>query len=251
MKESPDIAALSALIGDPARANMLMALMSGLALTAGELAREAGVSAQTASAHLAQLREAALIVVEVQGRHRYHRLAGPDVAEALEGLMGLASRLGRLRTRPGPRDDALREARVCYDHLAGEMGVRLFEALVRQGSITMKPQGLAISENGRQRFAAEGLDVAKLESGNRPVCRACLDWSERRSHLAGALGSALLMHFLTRNWAKRQEKGRAILFTPEGMRRFERFCDTGPTPAEAAQNPPIRRTSAHSSSVTG
>ncbi len=135
MKEGPSIASVAALIGDPARANMLAALMSGRALTAGELAREAGIAAPTASGHLARLREAGLVLVEAQGRHRYVRLAGPEVAAVLEGLMGLSARDGRLRTRPGPRDPALRTARVCYDHLAGEWGVRLYDALLADGRL--------------------------------------------------------------------------------------------------------------------
>jgi DNA-binding transcriptional ArsR family regulator len=156
MREGPDIAALAALIGDPARANILTALMAGMALTAGELAREADVSAPTASAHLAKLREAGLIVMEVQGRHRYFRLAGAHVAEALEGLMELAARTGRLRTRPGPRDAAMRFARVCYDHLAGAMGVRALEALVGRGIVVATADGLGLSSAGRERFRAKG-----------------------------------------------------------------------------------------------
>jgi DNA-binding transcriptional ArsR family regulator len=221
MREGPDIAGLAALIGDPARANMLTALMSGLALTAGELAREANVTPQTASAHLARLREARLVLLEVQGRHRYFRLAGQDVAGALEGLMELAARTGRLRTRPGPRDAAMRLARVCYDHLAGELGVRLHEALIQDGSIVATGDGLGLTPSGRARFVAEGIDVTSLERRGRAVCRACLDWSERRHHLAGPLGAALLRLVLERGWAKRDAGGRAVRFTPKGRAALE------------------------------
>jgi DNA-binding transcriptional ArsR family regulator len=223
MKEGPDIALLASLIGDPARANMLMALMSGMALTAGELAREADVTPQTASGHLAKLRDAALVIMEVQGRHRYFRLAGPDVAGALEGLMELASRTGRLRTRPGPRDGAMRKARVCYDHLAGEMGVHLHEALVEQGYVIATRDGLGLSPAGASRFRAEGIDVKAMTVRGRAVCRACLDWSERRHHLAGALGAALLNLFYARGWARRDGKGRAVIFSPHGLAAFQRF----------------------------
>ena len=199
MKEGPSIASVAALIGDPARANMLAALMSGRALTAGELAREAGIAAPTASGHLARLREAGLVLVEAQGRHRYVRLAGPEVAVVLEGLMGLSARDGRLRTRPGPRDPALRTARVCYDHLAGEWGVRLYDALLADGRLDAAGGSPVLTPRGRAFFAAEGIDLAAPASSRRPLCRACLDWSERRPHLAGALGRAILDHALARH----------------------------------------------------
>lgn len=223
MKEGPDFSSLAALVGDPARANILVALMSGMALTAGELAREAGITPQTTSAHLTKLVEARLILVEVQGRHRYFRLAGQDVAIALEGLMVLAARTGQLRTRPGPRDAALRAARVCYDHLAGTKGVRLYEDLMSLGALVATSGGLGLSAAGRARFLAEGIDLAALEGRSRPLCRACLDWSERRDHLAGALGAAILGLILDRGWARRDTQSRAILFSREGERRFGAF----------------------------
>src|ERR1700743_732143 len=130
MKAGPSIAPIATLAGDPARANMLSALLGGKALTASELASEAGVTAQTASSHLAKLEAGGLVAVAAQGRHRYLRLAGADVAEMLETMMGVAARTGHLRTRPGPGDPAIRKARICYDHLAGEMGVSMFDALV-------------------------------------------------------------------------------------------------------------------------
>lgn len=223
MKEGPDIAALAALLGDPARANMLAALMSGKALAAGELADEAGVTAQTASGHLKRLIDARLLVVEIQGRHRYYRLAGPDVAEALESLETLAARTGSMRTRPGPRDQALREARRCYDHLAGAAGVALHDALVAQGLVVLGPEGVTLSQAGRARFAAEGIDLPALEARNRPLCRTCIDWSERRPHLAGALGAALMAMILARGWAKLDPTSRAVRFTDTGRARFEAF----------------------------
>lgn len=221
MREGPDIASLAALLGDPARAAMLTALMGGQALTAGELAAEAGITAPTASAHLARLGEAGLVVREVQGRHRYARLAGPEVAEALEGLMGLAARTGRLRTRPGPRDEAMRQARVCYDHLAGSLGVRLHDALVAGAAVVAAPEGLALTPGGRAWLAAQGVDVGALEAKRRPLCCACLDWSERRHHLAGSVGAALLDLVLHRGWARREPGSRAVVFSVAGLARFE------------------------------
>jgi DNA-binding transcriptional ArsR family regulator len=223
MKEGPDIASLAALIGDPARANMLMALMSGMALTAGELAREAAVTPQTASAHLGKLQDDGLVLLEVQGRHRYFRLANQDVAGALEGLMELAARTGRLRTRPGPRDQAMREARVCYDHLAGEKGVAMHAAFVAQGLVIATSNGLGLSAAGASRFRAEGIDVDTMERRGRSPCRACLDWSERRHHLAGPLGAQLLQLLFRRGWAKRDAASRAVVFSINGARRFAAF----------------------------
>jgi DNA-binding transcriptional ArsR family regulator len=223
MKEGPDIAGLAALIGDPARANMLSALMAGMPLTAGELSAEAGVTPQTASGHLARLVGAGLLFVEVQGRHRYYRIAGPDVAEALETLGVLAARTGRLRARPGPRDEALRAARRCYDHLAGASGVALFDALLRNGDIAQGPDGLVPSPAGRARFAAAGIDMDGLEARNRPVCRACFDWSERRPHLAGSLGAALMALFVARGWARLSRADRAVRFTDAGRAAFDAF----------------------------
>src|SRR5689334_23007509 len=182
MKDGPVIASVASLLGDPARANMLTALMDGRALTVSELAEAAGVSLPTASGHLAKLDAAGLLTAEKQGRHRYFRLSDHDVAQVLEGLMALAQRTGAVRVRTGPKDAALREARVCYDHLAGERGVRLMQSLVRRGWLSGASDP-AVTEAGRAGFEAFGIDVATLARGRRPLCRCCLDWSERRSHL--------------------------------------------------------------------
>lgn len=226
MREGPDIASLAALLGDPARAAMLTALMGGQALTAGELAAEAGIAPQTASAHLTKLADAGLVRREVQGRHRYARLAGPEVAEALEGLMGLAARTGRLRTRPGPRDQAMRRARVCYDHLAGSLGVRLHDALVEGGALVAAPEGLALTPEGHAWLVFQGVDVGTLKARRRPLCRSCLDWSERRHHLAGSVGAALLDLVLARGWATREPHSRAVLFKAPGLASFEALLGT-------------------------
>lgn len=218
MKDGPVIASVAALLGDPARANILTALMDGRALTVSELAEAAGVTIQTASGHLSKLDAARLLTGEKQGRHRYFRLSGPDVAQVLEALMGLAQRTGATRVRTGPKDAALRTARVCYDHLAGERGVELLNGARRQGFIAGREE-LALTDRGRRFFAEFGIDLATLERGRRPVCRACLDWSERRSHLGGALGAALLSRLVERGWARR-EAGRVLTFTCAGLGEF-------------------------------
>ncbi len=220
MKAGPDIALVASLLGDPARANMLTALMSGKALTASELASEAGVTPQTASTHLAKLQRGGLVVQRKQGRHRYFQLTGDDIAEVLEGLMGLAARIGHLRTRTGPKDPALRRARVCYDHLAGDLGVQLFDSLEARGQVAVEGESVRLTESGRA-FAQEfGIDLAAMGGKRRPLCKACLDWSNRRNHLAGAMGAALLERFYALGWARREPGSRIVAFSPNGERAF-------------------------------
>lgn len=217
MKSGPDIAAIAALVGDPGRANMLTALMAGQALTAGELAREAGVTAQTASSHLAKLQAGGLLSMRKQGRHNYFALSDPDVGQAIEALMGLAQRTGHTRLRTGPAEPALREARVCYDHLAGETGVALRENLIARGLITEHEEALTLTDKGQAFMQALGLDLPKLTRSRRPLCKGCLDWSVRRSHLAGSLGAALLDRFYGLGWATREDGTRLVSFTPRGQ----------------------------------
>jgi len=226
MQEGPVISTIAALFGDPARANMLTALMDGRALTASELARAGGVALSTASGHLARMESAGLLTVEKQGRHRYYRLSGVDVAAVVEALMGLAQRTGAARVRTGPRDPALRAARVCYDHLAGERAVALRRAMVANGWLDRSGEG-GVTPLGRARLERIGLDIAALERGRRPLCRACLDWSERESHLAGALGAACLDLMVTRRWAWR-EPGRVIAFTAAGGRALSEAFEIAP-----------------------
>ncbi|WP_119254536.1 ArsR/SmtB family transcription factor [Shinella zoogloeoides] len=220
MKEGPDISQIGALIGDPARANMLTALMGGQALTATELAGAAGVTLQTASSHLAKLEAGGLVAQRKQGRHRYFALADDEVGLLLESIMGFAANRGLLRTRPGPKDPALRRARVCYNHLAGDFGVRMLDRMVADGDVTLDGDDAELTASGEARVAALGIDVPTLRAQRRPVCRTCLDWSERRSHLAGSLGEALLARFIADGWAKREKDSRAIRFTAEGERKF-------------------------------
>jgi DNA-binding transcriptional ArsR family regulator len=225
MKDGPSIAPVAALAGDPARANMLSALLSGKALTATELAGEAGVTAQTASSHLAKLETGGLIAGVKQGRYRYFRLADEDVAEMLEKMMGVAARAGHLRARPGPSDPTMRKARVCYDHLAGEKGVALFDALASAGHIAR--DGTRLTRRGEAFLRDFGIDLAALAESRRPLCRSCLDWSQRRSHLAGGVGAALLARITDLGWAKRDRASRAVIFSSQGERKFDRQFGSG------------------------
>lgn len=216
---------IAALIGDRARVDMLAALMAGRALTATELADHAGVARPTASAHLAALTGAGLLEVEKQGRHRYFQLANEDVAGMLEGLMGVAHRIASAPVRTGPVDPALRQARACYDHLAGEWGVRIHHSFVRRGYLRLEPDALQLTDAGTRFIAGVGIDLDALARSRRPLCRACLDWSERRHHLAGALGAALLECYLQRGWLRRQQDSRVLAVTARGRRELAAFTD--------------------------
>ncbi|MEO8808061.1 MAG: helix-turn-helix domain-containing protein [Burkholderiaceae bacterium] len=220
MKDGPSIVRIAALIGDHARADVLTALMADRALTATELAGIAGVTKQTISAHLAKLLDAGLISVEHQGRHRYFRLADHDVAQLLESLMGVAFRTGAVRLRSSPREPALRKARVCYDHLAGELGVLAFEALLARRVFKSGADGLVLTNAGTTWFAELGIDTTAAAAKRRAFCRPCLDWGERRHHLGGALGTALLERLFELGWARRAKGSRVVSFTPKGEPAF-------------------------------
>ncbi len=216
MSDGPNIARVAGLIGDPARAQILTALLADRALTATELAGVAGVTKQTASGHLAKLVEARLVTVEAQGRHRYFRLFGSDVARLLELLMGVAFRTGALRLVTGPREPALRKARVCYDHLAGELGVLAYDGLVARGWLADRGGSVFLTKAGAESLAAIGIDPAAAARRRRTYCRPCLDWGERRHHLGGALGAALLDRVYALRWASRAADSRVVVFTPRG-----------------------------------
>lgn len=221
MKDGPDIAQIAALIGDPARANMLTALMSGKALTAGELAREAGISPQTASSHLKKLLDGRLVRVRGQGRHKYYGLSGEDVAHTLEHLMGLAAGRGHLRTRTGPSDAEMRAARVCYNHLAGSRGVQMFTAMRVRGYLDANDDAVTLTEPGAQFCSGFGIDLGALARSRAPLCRPCLDWSERETHLAGKLGRAMLTRMEEIGWLSRKPDSRIIRFTRTGAAEFD------------------------------
>jgi DNA-binding transcriptional ArsR family regulator len=223
MTDGPDIALIGSLLGDRARADMLTALLADQALTATELASVALVTKQTASSHLAKLVDAQLVAVERQGRHRYFRLADPDVADLLERITGLARRTGAMRVRTGPREPALRRARVCYDHLAGEVGVGMLDSMEARGWLEKRDGVVDVTPNGRRALDELGIDMVRSGS-RRPLARLCLDWSVRRHHLAGALGAALLDRSLARGWARRSSSSRAIEFSRAGTLALrERF----------------------------
>jgi DNA-binding transcriptional ArsR family regulator len=230
MKSGPDIAMVASLVGDPARANMLTALMSGRALTATELSQEAGITPQTASSHLAKLEAGGLIEPEKQGRHRYYRLADPDVADVLERLAGLAARAGHMRVRTGPKEPALRRARICYDHLAGDLGVQMLDSMREQKLVRQRKQDIELTAEG-ERFLADKLQISAdmLAHPRRPVCKACLDWSERRHHLAGTLGAAMMTRFTELKWAARDSApgSRVVNFSRNGETRFAALFGNG------------------------
>lgn len=220
MKDGPDIARIANLVGDPARANMLTALMAGGALTASELALEAGVTVQTASSHLAKLMEGGLLSLAAQGRHRYYGLASPQIAGMLEAIMGVAASVGPKRARPGPREATMREARICYDHLAGDHAVTMLDGFLARDILVKSGDSIRIGKAGPGYFEAVGIDPEGLTTTRRPVCRACLDWSVRRSHLAGTLGAAIYDKILAEKWARRDAESRAVIFSPKGKQAF-------------------------------
>jgi DNA-binding transcriptional ArsR family regulator len=215
------LAETASLVGDPARASMLANLLDGRALTATELAGAAGITPQTASGHLARLTDAGLLAVQRQGRHRYHRLASPAVARMLESIMSVAAEPSAARRQPvvGPRDKALRRARTCYDHLAGALAVAMADRMVANGHVEFSPDGGALTDAGAAFLRGLGvdLDAAMTRAGKRVFCRPCLDWSERRPHIAGAVGAALCRTCFSRNWVRRIEGTRAIAVTPAGQ----------------------------------
>lgn len=218
MSEVLDLAATAALVGDPARANILCALLDGRALTASELAYAAHVSPQTASGHLGKLTAARLIGVVAQGRHRYYRLAGPRVAAMLEGIMNVAADAPRGYEPRWRHDEALRDARTCYDHFAGRLGVGLADALCTCGHLEFSADGGEITPAGMTFFHDFGIDIPYLQRKRRAFCKPCLDWSERRPHVAGAVGAALTRRVFDLGWVRRVRDTRALAITPLGER---------------------------------
>jgi len=224
MRTEPNIAATAALIGDPARAAILLALADGRALPAGELATFAGLSSSAASAHLSKLVEGGLLALECAGRHRYYRFAGPDVATALEGLALIAARQpGRGVIMHSPQARALRHARSCYDHLAGELGVAIAYALKDRGLIAPAGQGkrVDVTKAGAAWLKAVfGIELSSLKPGRHGLACKCLDWTERRHHLAGPLGARLFQRCCELGWLKRMAGSRAVQLTPKGRKRL-------------------------------
>jgi DNA-binding transcriptional ArsR family regulator len=211
----------ASLMGDPARASMLAALIGGEALTAGELAANAGITPQTASGHLTKLLEGRLIAVEQQGRHRYFRLMSPVVAQALEGLMAVSGLAMPAKVkRSAPRDAEMRWARTCYDHMAGRLAVAIADSLERRGLLYHTDGAGVLSVEGRRFFCDFGIDLTEANGSKRPLCRMCLDWSERRPHLAGRLGSALLTRAIDLGWISRVPGRRTLKVNSAGEQGF-------------------------------
>jgi len=238
MASISSLAQTASLMGDLARAGMLVALMDGRALTATELARVAGITPQTASGHLSRLVDAGLITREIQGRHRYHRLASPAVGRMIESITSLAtdpdSRPVPLRSPvpvAGPRDKSLRYARTCYDHLAGQLSVEITDRLIESGRLELSSDGGALTDEGDRFLRSLGVDLdaarhwASSRGTRRMFCRSCLDWSERRPHIGGALGAALCQCYLDSGWIRRAAGSRAVTVTPQGRQMLRRAFD--------------------------
>lgn len=227
-----DLAALGSLFADPARSKVLLALDDGRALPASVLADEAGVSRPTASSHLTKLTDAGLLTVERHGRHRYYRLAGPHVGELLEQLVRLAPARPVRSLREGTSAARLRSARTCYDHFAGRLGVGIMGGLLERGVLTGGDGRYDPARDAHDRLSNPGHDVRyeltnagrdyltdldiELPSGRRPLVRYCVDWTEQRHHLSGALGRAILDRFLAAGWVKQVPRGRAVIVTHNG-----------------------------------
>ncbi len=220
MSSESRLAATAALVGDPARAAILNALMNGRALTAGELARVARVTPQTASEHLAKLTAAGMLAVAKQGRHRYHRLASPQIAAMLEGILAVAPAEPR-SVLVGPTDRAMRRARTCYDHFAGEIAVQITDRLVARDYLELAADGAVLTSRGVGFLTELGLELPRATPHR--FCRPCLDWSERRPHVAGVVGGALCTMYFERKWMRRVPDSRAVTITPLGMRELHRY----------------------------
>jgi DNA-binding transcriptional ArsR family regulator len=222
MIDIPYIAEAAALIGDPARANMLSALKDDGVLSATELALVAGVAPNTASGHLARLTEAGMVAFDSKGRNRFYRLACDEVAEALESIEVLASSITP-RHRPRSRNDhAIRYARCCYDHLAGNLGVKLAEGLVQLDYIEETSDGFALKSDGQEGFGSLGVDVDSLRKKRRRFIRRCPDWSEGSGHLGGALAAALFQRFCDLDWLRRHNTSRVVFVTHKGRMAFRK-----------------------------
>jgi DNA-binding transcriptional ArsR family regulator len=215
----PNVSAAAALMADPSRAAILVSLLDGQARAAGELAALAGVSAQAASNHLSRLLSNGLLVVETHGRQRRYQLSGGEVAHALEALAALAPAPSRGQASPVP--EGLRFARTCYDHLAGALGVAVAEALTRGGLLLEEGPGYRATPRGEAHLLRWGIASCELREARRPFARRCLDWSERRHHVAGALGAALLRRLLDFGWVVRTPGSRAVRLTVKGRRALE------------------------------
>lgn len=222
MSDQPNISKIASLLGEPARAKIMTALLGGKALTATELAIEADISASTASSHLSKLHSALLISVQKQGRHKYFQIFDYHVAELIESLFNISSRIEHSRVPTGPKDTDLRLARICYDHLAGDLAVQLLASLIASSLIIEESNQIRLSESGTSFFNNRHADITKMQKLKRPTCRNCLDWSERKFHLAGSLGKWILNDIIANNWAHKDLDSRVIRFESAGFKAFKK-----------------------------
>ena len=226
MSESPNIAALAATLADPVRAGIVTLLMDGRARTVTELGAAFGLAKASTSEQITKLTEAGFLKASRQGRHKYLTLAGPDIAHLVETMMTLAGHTAshlpaRTIRDPGPRDPALREARLCYNHLAGRLGVQLYQSLSTRGFLALGTGGLDLSAKGRTFCLSFGLTEPDLAPTRTPLCRDCLDWTERQSHLGGRLGRLILSRMETLDWFRRRPDTRALSLTRTGRHAFD------------------------------
>lgn len=220
--ETTDLENMAALIGEPVRARMLWALLDGRAYTATELSLFADTSPQNASMHLAKLVQASLLKVNAQGRHRYYSFARDEVAYAIEALANLVP--PRAPKKPLPeKASPIKHCRTCYDHLAGKAGVMITDHLLQKGYLQEQDNAFTVPPAGQQWFAGLQIDIAALQKKRRILARPCLDWSERRYHLAGALGAAVLQRCMLLGWARRAPRSRVVTFSVTGERAFRRL----------------------------
>lgn len=230
-------------MGDPTRANILLALMDAQARTAKELAFLARVGAPAASAHLAKLVDGGLLTAVAQGRHRYYRIASPEIGRMIEAMLGFAGTLAGSPVRPvrraGPADERMRAARTCYDHIAGRLGVAIADAMQGAGHVVLEDGAGRLTPSGHAFLQGIGVNLDESRGSGRFLCRPCLDWSERRFHLAGQVGQALCNQCLRLGWIERIRASRALAITPAGAEAFHRLFgieEGNPMAAPSAQD---------------
>ncbi len=228
MTDARAVATVARALGDESRAGMCLAMLDGMSWTVSELAKVAGVSLSTASEHLTRLVQAGFVTETRHGRCRYLQLASPEVAQALEQLTSLAERAAPSSLRGVSEQRRLAAARTCYDHLAGRLGVAVRDAMVENGSISTSG-GVSVTDAGRTWFAKQQIDLDALVSLRRPLLRDCLDWTERRPHLAGSLGAAVCALFVEHEWVRRTTGSRALAVTPLGQRGLRDLLDIDPS----------------------
>ncbi|SDN03708.1 DNA-binding transcriptional regulator, ArsR family [Fictibacillus solisalsi] len=217
-----NVAEIASIVSESSRAAMLTVLMDGRFHTASELAYRAGIKPQTASFHLSKMQEAGVIALEKQGRHRYYGILNEEVAKVMESLLFIAPPVKIKSLKQSSQDKAIRYARTCYDHLAGNVGVQLTDALLKAGFLKEEKENFIIPEEGVRFFGEMGIDLERISKKRRSFSHRCLDWSERRHHLAGSLGNALLERFLELGWMQRVPHHRAVKITDAGINGFKR-----------------------------